>query len=57
MPYILVSWHTANTQNYNITTGISVLNGADYEERDVMPLLINANKYQIVWPQRHNTEQ
>jgi hypothetical protein len=56
-PYILVTWHTPNTQNYTITSGICVPDGGDHEECDVMPLLINANKYQIVWSQRHNTEQ
>ena len=55
-PYILVSWHTANTQNYNITSGIWVPDGGDHEECDVIPLLTNANKYQTVWSQRHNTE-
>jgi hypothetical protein len=58
-PHILVSCHTANTQNYtyNITSGIWVTDGDDGEECDFMPLLIKANKYQVVWPQRHNTEQ
>ena len=30
-PYILVRWHTANTQNYNIDSGIWVPDGGDHE--------------------------